>query len=310
MTAKIYSLSTILAKTEVTEGVDVIPVVADDAMEVLDFSCKANSDTITQQVNRQFYGNDVTVYVNKTYNISFKFRFAGAGSADGIIAHSPLVLACAHTSVVDAGVDVRYSPTSTGTSTVTIYYYQNNILMKATGVRGSMNFSSKIDETDIVECTMIGTYNAPVDSTPAAADFSAFRTAVINSKELSELSIHGVLVDGLSFGLNQNNTNEQKHTTETRAIFNTDRKTSATCEFWADDLATLDPHALWVAQTRGVVYWQTGTVAGDKVRYTMPQAQLATPDLGDKDKITGYTQDFVPHPTTSGSDDEYMIITS
>lgn len=307
---KSYVNSTILAKTEVTQGVDSLPVANTDAMKVLDFTCKPNADTVTRAVNRQFFGNDETHYVNKTYDISFKFELAGAGTADGIIAHAPIILACGHTSVVTAATDVKYTPLSDSPNTVTIYYYQNNTLFKATGCKGSLQVNASIDNPDIVDVTMVAMYQSPVTAVPGAANFSAFRNAPINSKEISELSIHNVLVDGLSFTLNQNNTNAQKQTTETRIIINSDRKTTASCAIWAADLATFDPFNIWEAERRDVVYWQTGIVAGDRVRYSMPQAQIAPPDVSNEDAVTGYKIDFIPHPTPTGVDDEYTITTS
>lgn len=307
---KKWEIKTILAKIEVTEGLDPVPTPAANAMDVANFTCNATSDTVTQAVNRNFFGNDKTSYTNKAYDISFEMELTGSGTVDGTPAHDPIYLACQHTGTTNAAVDRRYTPNSTSTSTITIYYYQDSVLMKATGARGSLGITAVIGESTKATVSMIAVYNSPVDATPASADYSAFRPRILNTEVLSEFSVHGTLVDGLSFGMNQNNTNERRETTETNVIANLDRKTTATGECWSKLLSAFDPFAIWEAETRDVVYWETGTAVGDVVRVSMPQAQLATPTQKDQNKVQGYGLEFIPHPTAVGTDDEYVLIFS
>lgn len=312
MSIKYWQKQTVLCKVETTVGTDANPTPAANAIEVFDFSITPEADEQTRTPNRPFFSNDRKSFGNKRWSLSFTIDIAGAGNPRGTKpAIDPVLLACRHVGTSQVGLSYTYAPSSSATTTATIYFYLDGILHKALGCGGSIEFTAKIGETTKGAVSMMAEYVSPVDQAPTGIpDFSDFRTPVINSEANSELSIHGTLAHGTSFSLNQNNTNDFKESTETKFVAYTDRKTSASLEFWIQDIAEINPYALWEGEEGGVVYWQVGTTSGERVRFTMPNAQIGTPQPQDAGDIAGYSVEVTPHPTPTGEDDEYAIIFS
>lgn len=311
MSIKYWKKQTVLAKVETTVGTDASPTTADDAIEVFNFTATPEADEQTRTPNKPFFSNDRKSYGNKRWTLSFDIDFAGSGAVDGKPAIDPILLACKHVGTQNAGVNYSYKPDSSATTTATIYFFLDGILHKGLGCSGSVDINAKIGETTKGSVSMMAEYVTPVDQTPTGTpDFSSFRIPVLNSEANSELSLHGTLIHGTSFSLNQGNTNDFKESTEVKFVAYTDRKTTSTIEFWMQDLAEVNPYALWESETGGVVYWQVGTAAGERVRFTMPNAQVGTPKPQDAGDLAGYSLELTPHPTPTGEDDEYEIIFS
>lgn len=311
MTIKNFEKQTILAKVEVTQGVDAVPTPLADAMEVFDFAATPESDSVTRSPNRSTFANDQVSYPNKRWNISFGVEITGSGAVDSAPAIDPILLMCALSGTQNVGTNYTYVPNSNSTTTGTIYFYLDGILMKALGARGTIDITPAIGDVTRGSVTMIADYVKPVDQAVGGVpDFSAFRQPVLNTEANSELSIHGTLVHGEDFALNMNNTNTPRESTETKFIAYTDRQVSANLNCWVEDIAEFDPCALWESEAGGVVYWQTGTVPGDRVRITMPNAQIGAPPVSDSSGIARYGITVIPHPTPTGEDDEFALIFS
>lgn len=311
MSIKYWKKQTVLCKVEATVGTDANPTPAANAIEVFDFTATPEADEQTRTPNKPFFTNDRKSFGNKRWSLSFNVDVAGSGTVDGTPAIDPVLLACKHIGTQTAGTNYSYTPSSSATTTATIYFYLDGILHKALGCSGSIDFTASIGETTKGAVSMMAEYVTPVDQAPTGTpNFSAFRIPILNSEANSELSIHGTLAHGTSFSLNQNNTNDFKESTETKFVAYTDRKPTSSLEFWMQDLSEINPYALWESEAGGVVYWQVGTAVGDRVRFTMPNAQIGTPQPQDAGDIAGYSVEVTPHPTPTGEDDEYQIIFS
>jgi len=308
------NIQKIVAKIEATEGVDSLPTTVADSMEVFDWTCNPSSDTVTQTPNSAGFVNDKVSYVNKRYDITFSMYLTGAGAANLAAgtppAYDPIMLACGHLGVGTATTDYQYLPTSTGTSTLTFKYEQNGIIYTILGCKGSIKEDSKIGEVRKVQVTMVGIYTSPVDGNIAGSlDFSAFEPPVLDSEPNSVCFVHGVEVHGRTYSFDQNNTNENYETTKSNTIINSNRQPSASLTGSLETLALFNAYTLWESEGGGIVYWETGTVAGSIVRHTMPNAQIGTPTTTEGGAgITEISMDVIPHPTPSGTDDEYAYI--
>ncbi len=309
-----FDSQTILAKVEVTEGLDPVPTPAANALEVFNWSCNPSSDTVSRTPNKSFFVNDEVSYPNKKYDISFDMYLTGAGAAAVTAGtpppYDPIMLACSHAGVGTATVDYQYLPTSTGSTTLTFYYYQGGVLYKVHACRGSITDEMKIGEVRMLKVKMTGVYASPVDSAIGGSpDFSSFRSPLIDSDPNSVCNVHGTEVHGRSLTFDQNNTNEFYETTKSKTIINSDRKSKANLVVGLETLALFDAYGLWESEAGGVVYWETGTVTGDIVRLSMPNAQIATPSIsGGGANVTEQAIEIIPHPTPAGSDDEYVYI--
>ena len=302
---KFWKKKTLLLKAETTAGVDSNPTGALNAVRASDVSITLEGQEISAPVDSDFYQNDDVAWTNRTYTFSGKILMYPSGAAGTPPNYASLLLASNHAEVTVAATSVTYTPVSGSSNTATIYLDIDGVLYKAVASKGTVGFTNSIGSFTEMNFEFKGTYLQPVDGTVAPVTLPS-GTPLVNSKDNSELSVHGLLVDGIEFNLDTNQTNETRESTETFAVANLDRKANASMVCWADAIATFNPFAINEAGTQDVIYWQNGTAAGQIIRFELPKAQLGLPQPQDVDGVSGYGIDIIPKPNTG--DDEYKII--
>lgn len=296
----------ILLKSEVTAGVDSLPVVASNSLLAYNMSLTLDADEKSRNPDKGYYAAPEKTFTNKRFSMSFDIELAGSGTAGTAPAIADALIMCGMLETVVPATSVAYTPVSGSDETATIYLNIDGTLFKILGAKGTLTINPAIGDYTKATVNIIGFYLAPSDVALTPGDFSGFVAPVDCTKEECELSIDSVLVDGVSFNLTQNNTNEQRESTETKVIANLNRQPSGEMVAWINPQATFNPYSLFEDHSKVPVYWISGTTAGNIVKIDCPNAQLGAPQVTDSNGVAAYTIPFTPHSTSAG-DDEFSI---
>lgn len=301
---KYWKSKVMLVKAEVTAGTDSVPTGALDAIKVSDLTISVNADEVSSTVDGASFQNDEIDFTNKTFTISGGINMYASGTAGTAPDYAPLLIACQMEETVVAATSVTYTPVTGSTESASVYLEIDGILYKCLYTKGNATFTTGIGEFDRFDFELTGVYLEPTDDTIAGATYN-IQPTFVGTEARCELSVHGTLVDGVSFNMSSGNSINVKESTETYAIVNDDRKATASMSMWSDLLATFNPFAINEAKTRDAVYWQSGTTAGSILRFDLPKAMLKLPQPTDIDGLSGYDVELVPYPDSG--DDEFSI---
>lgn len=169
----------ILAKIEATYGVDPVPTGVANAMLVSNLSINPiNANNVDRAILRSYLGGSDQLLGTRYVEMGFDVEFVGAGTVAVAPAWAPLVQACLCTETITATFRVDYTPkTTAGTAdTVTIYWYDDGVLHKATGCRGNLQLSMKVGEKPMLSFKFTGIYSTPTAAANPATTLTAFKT--------------------------------------------------------------------------------------------------------------------------------------
>lgn len=303
-TLKFWKQKVLLVKPEATYGTDPSPTGALNAVLVSDLSISLEADEVTSTNEGGSYQNDDVDFTNRTVTISGSINMYGGGAAGDVPDYGPLLVGCQMDETITASTSVVYAPVSGSSESVTFYIEIDGHQYVVTGSKGNASFSAGIKEFTVFTFEFKGLYLQPTDTIVSGVSYSN-RTAFAGSEALSALSVHGTLVDGVSFTLDSGNVNNSHESTETYAVANEDRKATSSISCWADTLANFNPFSINEAKTRDVVFWTHGTTAGDIIEFGQPKSMLKIPQPTDIDNLYGYNIDLIPYPDSG--DDEFTI---
>lgn len=149
--------SAILAKIEVTEGVDPVPTGSANALLVSDITVNPlNAQNVDRDFIRNYFGASEQLVGTAYVEIGFTVELAGAGTAGAVPGWGPLLQACGF-AVTDDTLFVSYQPdTPSAQKSVTIYYYDDGVLHKLLGAKGNLMPSALIGERPMLKFSFLG----------------------------------------------------------------------------------------------------------------------------------------------------------
>ncbi|MYM65432.1 hypothetical protein GTP45_01115 [Pseudoduganella sp. FT55W] len=128
----------ILAKLETTYGQDSIPIGAANALLVSNVSINVlNAQNQARDIIRKYLGNSEELIGTRYKEASFDIEVVGSGTPGTAPPLGPLLRACGFAEVITAGTRVDYTPISGNFESLTIYWYDDGVLHKLVGARGS-----------------------------------------------------------------------------------------------------------------------------------------------------------------------------
>lgn len=311
--ALLIEKAVILAKPEVTYGVDPVPVATDALVTGL--------PTITingEKVERMATGASLSSWAHrigiKDIEITFPVEIRGLGSAYGAAALpeiSALLRACGMSETVDAtpgSENVVYQPISEAMESCTIYVYEDGILYKILGCRGNVEITNETGKTSIANFTMQGLYLKPADGaliTPTYDDISILPPVIFSAG----LSVGGDTPIAAKAMFNLGNTLVKRMDVNNaqgyREIIINDRAATGSIDPEMELLATKDYFLLWENGTAQAIAMNVGSVQYNKVTFSAPKAVLDEVGLADRDKIR--VQEIPLSLTRNTGDDELVI---
>lgn len=146
----------ILAKTEPVYGVDALPTGAANAMLVSNLSINPlNAQNVERNNIRPYLGGDEQLVGSRYVEMGFDVELVGAGTLGAVPAWGTLLRACGFAEVVTAGVRVDYVPVSTGFESATIYWYDDGVIHKGLGARGTASLKLTVGEKPVISCKFV-----------------------------------------------------------------------------------------------------------------------------------------------------------
>jgi len=160
----------ILAKTEVSYGVDSVPVAGTDAMLIENIGWSNEGLRMNERpAVRQTLAQLQMVFGGTLRSITFDVEMKGSGVNPSTTAtppeFAPLLRACGMQETIVASTSVGYRPQSDPASqeSITIYYYQDGIRYDLLGCRGNVSFSMETGALYKASFTFTGHLIAPTD---------------------------------------------------------------------------------------------------------------------------------------------------
>lgn len=196
-----------------------------------------------------------------------------------------------------------YSPISTSIGSVTLYFYNDGVLHKLTGCRGTFEIDLAAKQIPAFKFTFTGLYNAPADTSLPTTDYSAFQIPkVANTSNTPAFSLFGF--SGALLSMNLNLANDVKYRTligeeEVKIV---DRKPSGSMVVEAPLTATKDFFTIASSGITGAFSLTHGTVGGGKVLLAAPRVSIGNPQYQDSDGVQMLSIPFTPSPST-GNDE-------
>ncbi|MEF2265356.1 phage tail tube protein [Janthinobacterium sp. LS2A] len=313
----------ILAKMETVYGVDAVPTGAANAMLVSTLSINPlNAQNVDRNNIRPFLGGDEQLVGSRYVEMGFDVELVGAGTLGTAPAWGPLLRACGFAEVITAGVRVDYVPISTGFESLTIDWYDDGVLHKGMGARGTASLKLSVGEKPVISCKFVCLYGGIGVAAAPTADLEEWQVPEIvldaNSGKLMWGATHATttppaLIGGDSYP-SKGLTIDLGVTSPFQALLGgesvpiTERKVTGAVQLEltaAQEVAAMAAVLATAKTSLGMVH---GTVAGSRVAVFMPGVQRIEPSKEDLNgaRMIGYK--LLVNPIAGN--DEIRIATS
>lgn len=313
----------ILLKQEATYGVDPTPTGAADALLVSNLSITPfNAQNVDRGVIRPYLGGSEQLVGTRYCQMGFDLELTGAGTVATAPAWAPALMACGLAETITAATRVDYTPISTAFTSVTIYWYDDGLLHKATGCRGNVVFKMGVGAKPVMSFSFTGLYTTPTAVSNPAVTLTAWKVPqVIVDANTGDLIFGGThatavapVITGGTTQASQGIEIDMGNKVDFNALLGgetvdmTDRSVKAkfTLDLSAADEATF--YAAVEANTLSTLGMQHGTVVNQKILVWMPSIQRMNPQKADANGKRLVSFDASVLPLTGN--DELRIVTS
>ena len=295
----------ILAKIETVYGTDATPTGAANAMQMTNV---VFDPSVGQEESRDlvlpYMGHQGVMLTGTHATLSGEVEIAGSGIAGTAPAYGPLLRACGMAEVIDAGVDVQYSPVSALHEAVSIYFNADGVRHVLLGARGTFTLQLTPQRIPRFAFTFTGLLGTISDAALPTVDVSDFIKPVTVNKANTTFALHGLpgACEGVTIDLA--NQIEPRFLIGQESIQQVDRQMSGSAVMDAVLLATKNWFAISEAGTLGTLVAQHGTTAGNIIGLDAGAVQIGRPKYGETQKIINNT---LPLMLTNPGTGEFKI---
>jgi len=243
--------------------------------------------------------------------VTFEVEMAGSGTAGTAPAYGPLLKACGNSQTIVSSTSVTYAPISSNHESVTLYIFQDGVVQKITGARGSFSINAEVGAIPTINFTMIGIFNAPTDVSNPTPTYQHQANPVLfkngNTTAQQLFSFAGAVQ---SFSFDQNNQTVYRELVGgTKEVHITDRRPGGSIVLEAVTMATKNYFTSITGSATGNNTFQHGQTAGNIFTFSAPQTDLSTGSYSDSDGIQMLNFDYTATPTAAGDDDYSIVLT-
>lgn len=311
MARKFWRKKVLLAKIEITYGVNAAPTGAANAILAKDISLSpmegADED---RDLDTPYLGQSGSIPKDLHQKISFKVELEPSGTAGTAPAWGPLLRACAVAETVTAATSVVYNPISDNMESVSISLNIDGTAFVLLGGRGNCKIEVNASGIPYLNFEFTTLYQRPVEGAAATPDYSAFqKPRVASNATTPSFSIDGIDLVMRSFSLDLGNQIKPRFLIGAEDVLITDKMDMVEAKVEAVPLTTLNPFEL--AETQGDVPIELvhGIGAGRVITVDVPVAQMQrVPGLENTDDIVEWPLSLMPKPA-SGNDQWTITLT-
>lgn len=316
-----YTRNTILlAKAEGTYGTDATPTGAEAILCSRPTINPLSAQNVPRDVMLGYLGSKEHLVGSMFSEVTFDVEFVGSGTAGTAPAWGDLMLACGWAETETATTRVDYTLVSSGFGSVSLYWYDDGLLHKVLGARGSVAIRMTSGGIPVLSFSFKGLYTAPTAETNATPTLTGFKVPeVVNEANTMDLTFGGThsttgapaIATGTAYpsmGIEFNLNNTVEHVPllggETIEITQRDPSCSFQLELTAAQEATfMTAVAAATLTSVGLVH---GTTAGSKALLWLPYVQRISPTKQDQSgkRMVG----FEGRVTASAGNDEARIV--
>jgi len=307
----LYRKRIVLAKTEVTYGVDPTPTGAANAILVRNLDVTPiDIEYVSRDLIRPYLGNSDSLVGAKNVKASFEVELSGSGTAGTAPAYGPLLRACGLSETVSAGVSVTYAPISSAFESVTIYVNVDGVLHKVFGARGTVSLELSAKQIPVYKFEFTGLYQAVTDTAAPTPTYTGFITPLpVNAANSSGFALHSYsgLLQSLSVALG--NDVVYRNLVSQESVIITDRKATGQVTIEAPTIAAKDYFSAANNVTLGSLALTHGTTAGNKVDIIGTNSvQVASPTYQESDGIVMLQMNLNFIPVGSGNNELSIVV--
>jgi hypothetical protein len=307
----LFKNKTLLAKTEVTYGVDSTPA-GTDAVLTSNLNIQPYAGpTVSRDLDRSTLGAQTVINTNPQVQITFDVEVAGSGTAATPPPWGELLQACGFAETIDT--DVTYAPVSSGWESVSLKYYADGQLHTVLGARGNVSVNLARGAIPKMSFTFTGTYTTPVNGSPSGVDITDYQAPIAVTKtNTPTYTLDAVDLTAESFAVDMGNNVVARNVINAEEIMITDRAASGTTVFETVLPGTQDWFTDAIESHNGIsvnaLELVHGTAAGNIVTFAAPAVQSTAVAMQDSDGLLTYSMSLSFTP--SSGNDELTISTS
>lgn len=308
--AKSMKNMVLLAKQEVTVGVDPVPTPAANTILCRGFTPQMISAEFVERNNiRGYKGNFGQLAVGVHREFEIEVELAGAGAAGTAPKWAPLLMACGFSETLVASTTASYAPITTGDTTVTLYGYLDGLLFKMSAAKGTVSFDFTSKAIPVAKFKFIGEYVAATDTAfPTGMVISGFQKPLtVGRVNTPTFTMHGLaaVVQSLTFDVANNVT--YRDLIGASGAYSSDRKPSGSVTMELPTVAAANWGEIARLGTEAALQLVHGTVAGNIIQVDMPKTQITSaPTISNDNEIAMLQLGFSINP--NAGNDELIIV--
>ncbi len=311
MASKKFRKLAILAKMEVTYGLDPVPTGAANAMVVSDVEITPlDGDEVERNNVQPYFGNQGALQATQFARIKFNVELAGSGVAGTAPKYDPLLRACAVGVTVAAGVSVTYAPITEALESVSIYANVDGVNQVLAGVRGECKPMLDAKGKPVLQFEFMGLWAAPSDTALPAAVYTGWVKPLAINKVNTIATLHGIAVAMSHFDLAFGNQVVKRDLVAVDTVEIVDRKSTGSIVFEQTPVATKN----WVSEaqqkTLGNLSIVHGITPGNIITFNATgTCELGKPSYQNQDGIQMVNMPLRFQPTSAGNDEWSIVLT-
>jgi hypothetical protein len=312
MTTRYFRVKAIMAKIEVTYGVDPVPTGAANAIQ-----CKTDarftpiqSEKVPREVIQAYMGHQQDLPVGTSCMLEIDVEAAGAGGAvDVPPAWGPLMRMCGFAQTVGAAVSVVYAPISTAFESGTVYFNRDGVLNKMLGCRGSLSVKFTPRGIPYLTFKLSGLYGGKSDTAITAQTITGWKVPfTVTKTNTPTVLLHAYASILYDFSLDMSNQIVYRNQPGREDVLITDRAPTGSIEIEDTLVAEKNWEAINQAVTLGALQIVHGVGVGNVVQFDAPAVEIGDPTPTNRDGVIA-TQLPLRFTPTSAGNNEFTITT-
>jgi hypothetical protein len=310
--SKLVHRRVILAKIEGAHGTDSVPVAGTNAILCETVAWATNSQKMNKRpAVRASLAQLQQIFGGTMAKITVACELKGSGTAGTAPEIGPLLRACGLAEAIVGGTSVTYAPSSDSPNhdTITIYLYEDGLLWKFVGCKGTATFDFNVHAQGKVSFSFDGHISSVTDSALVTPTYKATVPVPFINVPFLLGGAYSALINALKFDLG--NTIAMPPAVQATDGFGlvqiTQRNVKGSIDPELDTVAARDFFAMWKAgTTEAMTTGAIGAVAGNIITVTMPKVYYSAIAPGDREGLITRSMSFEAIESAAG-DDELSI---